>query len=562
MAASIYLSLLVLNYELPIEGIDYLSTHIRRLIDALIISLPILYVRRRWIVALWCALVTAFVLSNLWYYRNYGTLMPASSYLMVRNLEGLGPSVINSMRWRDLLAIFPPLLFIIWYCSAKRQLLPRKKYIWWTGGCAVIISALVISPSYILHHRTDYSHPLGLYRNEVLRAYRQFGFINYFIYQAYYASGVSDEEKQLARQWMARKSACDKNVKPLISNNPPKNLILVLVESLQSWPIGLKIDGMEVTPRLNSLVADSSVTYFPNVLPQVKGGRSADAQLLLNTGLLPINNGATASLFGTNEYLGLPKILKEHGYHSISMLCDNKAYWNQEASTKSYGFDALIDRIAHGAPVYRNDEHLFRFAADTLPGFQEPFYAQMVTMSGHDAVESDIPSPLRGKKFKSKEVEYNLIITQYVDSCIGRFIDEIRANGLLDRSVVVITGDHECITRNRYEGREKCLLSDRFVPLIIINSPLGAQDTDAVIGQGDIFPSILDMTGVGNCPYRGMGTSIFRDHPGTAIYHDGTAVGKTVGRIADELRHRWTISDILIRMNYWNEPRQELKPPA
>lgn len=159
-------------------------------------------------------------------------------------------------------------------------------------------------------------------------------------------------------------------------------------------------------------------------------------------------------------------------------------------------------------------------------------------------------------------MEYNLIITQYVDSCIGSFIDEIRANGLLDRSVVVITGDHDCITRNRYDGWEKCLPSDRFVPLIIINSPLQAQDTDAVIGQGDIFPSILDMTGVGNCPYRGMGTSVFRDHPGTAIYHDGTAVGKTVGRIADELRHRWTISDILIRMNYWNEPRQELKPPA
>lgn len=106
-----------------------------------------------------------------------------------------------------------------------------------------------------------------------------------------------------------------------------------------------------MTPFLDSLARDTSVICFPHVLPQVKDGRSSDAQLLLNTGLLPIETGAAASLYGsTNTYPSLPKALARKGYASASFICDSRSYWNQEATTKSYGFGALHEKLGEGGP--------------------------------------------------------------------------------------------------------------------------------------------------------------------------------------------------------------------
>ena len=60
-----------------------------------------------------------------------------------------------------------------------------------------------------------------------------------------------------------------------------------------------------------------------------------------------------------------------------------------------------------------------------------------------------------------------------------------------DKSFVVITGDHEHITCNLIKGMGKTLLSDRFVPLIILNALYRPVTEDAVIGQSDIYPTIL-----------------------------------------------------------------------
>ena len=469
---------------------------------------------------------------------------------MVDNLEGLGPSVWNSIQWVDLWIVFPSIAFLAYY-NKFMKLFPA-------GDCrtdlkllagSVLLIFMIEAPSYILHKPTEYAHPYGLYRNEIIRAYRQFGFINYWIYEVKYLRGCTAEEKMYATKFMETLKP-KKPVTPLVEKHK-KNLILILVESLQSWPINLLVDGKEITPYMNSLTKEDDVLYFSKVLPQVKGGRSADAQLLLNTGLLPIETGATASLYGTHEYPSLPKALAVHGYTSMSFLCDNKAYWNQEATTKSYGFEKLYDRMAKGAPMVRADENLFKYSIPVLEKEQQPFYAQLVTMSGHDAIKTDFQSQFDNLELEDILVKYNLIITEYVDRCIGEFIKALKKDGLYEKSIIVITGDHDTISYNRYEGREKCELSDRYVPLFMLNAPLKTE-CDKVIGQSDIYPSLLDVMGVEDYYFRGLGESVFRNQSNCAVYH----TGETAGHCLDDYgirkkKEMWKLSDILIRMNYF-----------
>jgi len=113
---------------------------------------------------------------------------------MVDNLEGLGPSVWNSIQWVDLWIVFPSIAFLAYY-NKFMKLFPA-------GDCrtdlkllagSVLLIFMIEAPSYILHKPTEYAHPYGLYRNEIIRAYRQFGFINYWIYEVKYLRGCTAE---------------------------------------------------------------------------------------------------------------------------------------------------------------------------------------------------------------------------------------------------------------------------------------------------------------------------------------------------------------------------------
>lgn len=146
------------------------------------------------------------------------------------------------------------------------------------------------------------------YRMEPIRAIREYGIINSWIFQCYHMGGCTPEEIEFATRYVEeaeQRHPCTRLVEP-----HRRNLILILTESLCAWPVGLEVGGTEVTPYLNSLARDTTVLYFPKVLPQVKDGRSSDAQLILNTGLLPLASGAASGTYGLNTYPSLPKALK------------------------------------------------------------------------------------------------------------------------------------------------------------------------------------------------------------------------------------------------------------
>lgn len=547
LAIAFYFSLMFFNSFLEIEGFQYLTTQMRRMADAMLFALPVFFLYKKKFLFPYIFLVLMYILTNIWYYRNYGTLMPLSSYLMFENLNGLGPSIINSMRWKDLWIVFPVAFYMFYYTMLEKWK-SKEKFDWKRFLVAIIMIAGIISPSYILHSVESPEHPYNILKIEIIRGYRQLGFFNYWVYQIRFTGSCTDEEKLYAENYMMQLNS-NNNESFEFTSNDKKNLILIMVESLQSWPINLNIDGVEVTPFLNSLVKNDSVLFFSKVLPQVKGGRSSDAQLLVNTGLLPIREGSTASLFGTNVYIGLPHLLKEMGYSSYSFICEDKSFWNQEATSQSYGFDKLYDNLGKKYG-YRADEHMFKSAIEIIKEKEMPFYAQLVTLSGHDIVETDFESELRKKSFISNEIKNDLIITEYVDKCIKNFINDLKLNNMYDNSIIVITGDHFFITYDKFEGREKCELSDRYVPFIVINSPL-MTETDNVIGQSDIFPSILDIMGV-ESDYRGLGESVFRKQWDCAVYHTGEVADSCSNdSVIKAKKELWNVSDILIRMNYF-----------
>lgn len=120
---------------------------------------------------------------------------------------------------------------------------------------------------------------------------------------------------------------------------PKSSLLIIIVESLESWVIHAKdLNDKKIAPNLSDLVSDVNSIYFSRIKSQVKNGVSGDGQMIINTGLLPISRGAACMKFDDNVF---PNIAHAFSNSLVIHPCDNNV-WNQKIMTNRYGYDDEI----------------------------------------------------------------------------------------------------------------------------------------------------------------------------------------------------------------------------
>ena len=105
-----------------------------------------------------------------------------------------------------------------------------------------------------------------------------------------------------------------------------------------------------------------------------------------------------------------------------------------------------------------------------------------------------------------------MVVANYTDYAIGQFITFLRSQKKFENTMIVITGDHEGFGLTRKPLYEHALGKDiispeRFTKLIVLNSPVHLR-YEKVMGQVDLYPTLLDLLGADDYPWRGLGESI------------------------------------------------------
>lgn len=110
-----------------------------------------------------------------------------------------------------------------------------------------------------------------------------------------------------------------------------RRVVVIFVESLESWVLERSVEGQELTPCLNRLLHEERTLYAPQVVTQVKGGRSIDAQLLVTAGLLPLENGCWSARCPHTAYPSLVKAFRQRhpGARALLFTPDKEIVWNQ-----------------------------------------------------------------------------------------------------------------------------------------------------------------------------------------------------------------------------------------
>lgn len=526
---ALILQLLHLRYDLLLhfdKDLGLLSYSARSMVDALLLLLPywLLPAKLRiYYVSIIVFLFSFWGLSQLWYYRTYDDLMPFSSFLLFDNISPLLLNSIKaSMKLTDILFILPPFfLFILyWYLfvdTIKKTPVNSKKRVIYTISILLFAILIHLMNAYVFYSKMQNRTTCHL----GIRYVNTVNYISYFDFNGFvpfcihsFINTILEKRSLNIKEKEEIESFLSKYMLKYTDNQyavkEKQNLIVIIVESLNSWLINFKLDSIEVTPHLNQLCQENNSILALHIQPQVKSGRSSDAHFMYNTGLLPINNGAVAVRFGEAEYPSLAKALK--GYKSLSMVCDDAKYWNQETAFKSYGFTQLYDsRSMMNTSGNINDHILLEKAANQIKHVDFPFYAQLVTISMHYPYNTlEIPSTNISKsKLYTKDIRNFLEKAHFCDNAIGKFIQELKETGIYEKSLIAIISDHNEIDKNQIENRKETLPEDKEIAMIILNGSQKLNYTSKM-EQIDIYPTLLDLMGANNYPWKGLGHSIFR----------------------------------------------------
>ncbi|MGN2368814.1 LTA synthase family protein [Clostridium cagae] len=517
-------------------------------------------------------IITIIFIADIWYYRANGTFLSIRYLIHTEIFNPTGKNLFN-FRLVDLTFFIDFIIMFIIYKFTKVKYEQTEKRL--SLRLLKTLSIFLIS-SFIIgmgHYFVDIKKSVSWKSLFSLSwaPFQTFSDMSPLGYHGFDLNFYKDKNKDLTNDdinnienWLNnnKENIPDNKYKGMVDG---KNLIALQVESLENFVINQKVYGQEITPNLNKLL--SSSLYFDNIYEQNNSGTSSDADLLVNTSILPVREGITVFSYPWAKYNSLQNLLSSKGYNTISTHSELPGNWNWSELHKSFGADKILDINMYNQDemigLGLSDESYLKQVSEKLKDASQPFYAFMTTLTSHGPFE--MPDD---KKYLDlpKELDENMLgayfqSVRYTDEAIGKFLESLEKNNLLDNTVVMIYGDH-CGVHKFYEDdiKDSPLDGDWWkdneqkIPYIIYSKDLQQEVISKAGGQSDFLPTISYLLGIDRSEFENssMGRVLVNTERDATILNYGDIMGTP--KDENELNHlknSFNIADLIISKNYF-----------
>ncbi len=444
-----------------------------------IASLLFLLKRKYWSIYI-SVLIDILLLANLWYYRSFDRFIDIYAIMMVGGLnDGYWDSIKMFIEWQDITFPILSILYGLAFLVADNRV--RK----------AIITPIIILIAVIIHFG-------GMYLINDANIFASYQWEN-----KVEAITLNDTDKQTIQTF----------IQPTKEVQPKSKLVLIIIESLESWAV-----HPTIMPHLWQFIQSQHVLYAPRITDQTEAAKSADAQIIANTGILPAKKGATCHLYMQNLFPSIADCYDSLTLSIASTPLDD--CWHQNDMNKAFHFDTEWSRIG-------NDSLLFTSVRE---GIKQGFnYVQLFTISSHtpfDAVAKDsklqLPTDAHIPQFLGDYIRSINVI----DEGLAVLLSAIENDSAFQQTTVVITGDHTIFStakRTQYDRVCKeydlpyAVADNKYVPLIIYSPAIdGNTRIEDICYQMDIYPTMLSCIGCDNYFWKGFGVNLLNS---TARYH-------------------------------------------
>lgn len=527
---------------------------------------------RLWGLVVFNIFISLIFLFDLWHFRAFGTFLSIHTLSQTANLENLGSSIWSMSRAEDRLLFGDiPVLMLVAVLARKHDG-PAKRS-WYSYA---VLTGVAAGYLFYAHYVFDIS---------AARGQRQYLFslcwapsqtvtglspLGYHLFDAYNylvdcrpLELTGPEKAEIANWYSLNREVLPNNAFTGMFRG--KNLLVIQVESLETFYLKNSLNGQEITPNLNRLLNNS--LYFSDFYEQVSNGTTADAEFMANTSIYPLRRGTEYFRYPANTYNSLPKLLAKHGYATLAVHPDDKAYWNWQYNMESIGYQVCLDAsnfvMDEKIGLGLSDGSFFRQAAPIITEYKRPFLTFMITLTNHSTYElpDNYKELIIDEKFAGTKLGKSFHTVHYTDRQIGEFLRRLDESKLLDDTVVVIYGDHTGVHKLYSQelqtiapAEEWWLDNHHRVPLIIYQKGLTGQEIKTKGGHVDILPTIAALLGVPSEEYAqtAMGRNLLNTGRDFAVLADGQFIGQAAN--GEQEAHAvagWEIADKIICSSYF-----------
>lgn len=490
-------------------------------------------------------LLSFIIYANVVFYRFFSDFLTLPVLFQTNNFSDLGDSALAEINWWDFVYFIDLFLLLViikqkpaWINFFSPSRVNRRAYFLVTAAILFLNLGLSEAERPQLLSRT--------FDREIL--VKNIGSFNYHIYDIFLQSKTSaqkalaDGSNLVEVENYVRANYVKPN-KDLFGIAKDKNVILISLESTQSFVINSKVNGQVITPYLNKLIKDSY--YFNNFYHQTGQGKTSDAEFLVENSLYPLNRGAVFFTHAGNVYNSMAERLNENGYYTAGMHANNKSFWNRDLMYRSLGYQQFYSSSSYNITDDNSvgwgmkDIPFFEQSVDLMKDMPKPFYVKMLTLTNHHPFTlGDSDKLINEYTSNDKTVNRYFTTVRYQDEAIKVFINKLKEEGLYNNSIIIMYGDHYGISDNhttamsQYLGKEITPLVNvdlQKVPFIIhipgVTDKGRGRVLTEVAGQIDIRPTILHLLGINTKKDLQFGEDLFSpEHRNFSVFRDGQIV--------------------------------------
>lgn len=488
-------------------------------------------------------LLTIVLVGNVMFYDFYSDFVTLPVLGQTSNFGQLGGSIIEILNYKIILAFADIIFFFI--------LLKKKALVFQTGrvthSARLLYFLLTIGVFFANLHLAEKERPELLTRSfDRVMLVKNLGLYTHQVYdltlqvKAGSQKALADSSKLQETENYVKANESEPNPN-MFGVAKGKNVIVVTLESLQTFLIGATVNGQEVTPFLNEFINESY--YFDNFFHQTGQGKTSDSEFLIDTSLYPLNRGAVFFTHGNNDYTATPEILRQQGYFTSVFHANNATFWNRNIMYSALGYDRYYNELDYKITPETNlnwglkDIEYFDQSVDILKTVDQPFYARFLTLTNHYPFTYDEDTKFIEPYNSGNGVFDRYIVTaRYLDESIKKFIERLKAEGMYDDSIIVLYGDHYGISEKHNRAMAQFLEKDQITEFDTLNlqrTPLyihvpGQTEGETIskpTGQIDMKPTILNLLGIDTTNDIRFGHDMFSDeYTGFVVLRDGSFI--------------------------------------
>jgi len=312
-----------------------------------------------------------------------------------------------------------------------------------------------------------------------------------------------------------------------------KNVILVLMESMDDWMIG------EHTPTLTKMMSEG-INFTRFYTPGYGGIRTFNTEFCANTGSFLRSGGGYAFDYVTNTFdQSLASQLTKEGYRALTFHYNAPSFYSRGVFSPAMGYESYVsyqDYVVEKSKSLYDDQLLF----DSQP-LSDAFFSGekklnfVITRSAHLSYKyNEVLSYWGLQKYPqykgltgNEETDCALLKARLVDDFFARMLQELEEHDQLENTVIVAITDHytygykDLPSLLALSGVNDTLLLEK-TPCFLWGADVPPMEVNKILNTSDLLPTLLNLLGLSSA-YEYIGRDAFDDsYDGFVPFSDGS----------------------------------------